>query len=180
MFNLRTLLATGLICAAVSGSASAQAGGQRVSLAGVLASSTTIAGRMQGSASPLANLTIRGGAMVTPRGAGLAGVDFDLPSFSFGNGWHGRLDADVIFTANFGGINTAVPVTVDQIYVSPNAAGEHNIYWGGGLGAVLGGRAVFDGKLILGVDLTKKLGAEVNVHFTERDTLVCLVGRLHL
>jgi hypothetical protein len=32
----------------------------------------------------------------------------------------------------------------------------------------------------VGTELTHKIGAEVNVHFTERDTLVCVLARFHL
>jgi hypothetical protein len=132
------------------------------------------------SSSPTANLSLRGGAMVTPRGAGLAGVDFMIPSLSVGSDWQGRIDADVIFKANFGGINTIVPVTVDLIHTDPNGVSGHSIYYGGGLGAVLGGKALFDGKLIIGAQVTQKVSAELNVHFTEHDTLLTLMARLHL
>jgi hypothetical protein len=183
MFNLptlRALLVAGVFCATTAGAACAQntAAAQRTSLAALL-TSNSIGRRMQANASPIQNLSLRGGVMFSPRGAGVAGLDFDLPTLSLGNGWHGRLDADVIFKANLGGINTAVPVTFDQLYYSPNAAGGHNVYYGGGVGVVLGGDAVFDGKLVLGTELTSKVGAELNVHFTEEDTLVCILGRLH-
>jgi hypothetical protein len=181
MSYLRTLLFAGSFCAALAGSASAQSTGtvERVSLARLI-TSNSISRPMQASASPLQNLTVRGGVMFSPRGAGVAGVDFDLPSVSLGSGWRGRLDADVIFKANLGGINTAVPVTINQIHVSPNAAGEHNVYYGGGVGAILGGHATFDGKLILGTDLSNKLSVEVNAHFTEGDTLLMALARFHL
>lgn len=180
MFHLRTLLAAGALSAVVAGSASAQDSSTRHYPLASLITSNSIGRRMQAGASPLQNLSIRGGLMVTPRGAGVAGVDFDVPTLSLGNGWHGRIDADVVFKANFGGINTAILTTFDQLYYSPNAAGGHNVYYGGGVGAVLGGHAVFDGKIVLGTELTSKIGAEVNVHFTERDTLVCILARFHL
>ena len=126
------------------------------------------------------SLSIRGGAMVTPRGAGLAGVDFSLPSVTVGNGWTGRVDADVIFKANFGGINTIIPATFDLIQTQPSGPGGKAIYYGGGIGAVLGGNTVFDGKLVLGINLAQKVDFELNVHFTERDTLLTLMGRFHL
>jgi hypothetical protein len=181
MSRLRSLLVAGLLTMAVASTASAQGAGssERLSLAGLL-TANGIGHRMQATPSPIQNLSLRGGAMVSPRGAGLAGIDFDVPSLSIGNGWHGRIDADVIFKANFGGIDTAVAVNFDQLYYSPNAVSGHNVFYGGGLGVVLGGHAVFDGKLVLGTELSRKLGAEVNVHFTERDTLVCLLARLHL
>lgn len=180
MSHIRTLLAAGALCAAIAGSAIAQeTTARQIPLAGLVASSG-IGGRMQAGVSPLANMSIRGGAMVTPRGAGLAGIDFDVPSVSLNNGMRGRIDADVLFKANFHGINTAIPITFDQISYTPGAPGGHTIYYGAGVGAVLGGHATFDGKLIFGTELAKKFGAEVNVHFTEHDTLLCLLARIHL
>jgi hypothetical protein len=125
-------------------------------------------------------LSIRGGAMVTPRGAGLAGVDFSLPSVTVGTGWQGRVDADVIFKANFGGLNTVIPATFDLIQTQPNGAGGKAVYYGGGIGAILGGNTVFDAKLVLGANLTQKFDFELNVHFNEHDTLLTLMGRFHL
>ena len=134
------------------------------------------------SASPATYIALRGGAMVSPRGAGLVGADFSLPNSNVGNGaWHVRIDADAIIKANFGGVNTAIPVTVDLLSYAPSGGPSgHNIYYGGGLGAVFGGRSVFDGKLVLGTELTSKIGAELNVHFTEHDTLLTLLARLHM
>ena len=179
MLSIRTLFVVS--CLGISSACFAQGSDTTLhtSLAGLI-SGAAITRRMQATPSPIQNFSIRGGYMASPRGAGIAGVDFDTPTLSLGNGWHGRIDADVIFKANFGGINTAVVATFDQLYYSPNAAGGHNVFYGGGVGAVLGGHAVFDGKLVLGTELNKKLGAEVNVHFTERDTLVCLLARFHL
>jgi hypothetical protein len=181
MSHIRTLLVAGAFCAAIAGSASAQTSGtaDRVSLAALI-TSRSIGRNMQAAASPVQNMSVRGGVMFSPRGAGVAGVDFDLPSVSLGNGWRGRVDADVIFKANLGGINTAIPVTFNQIYISPNAAGDRNIYYGAGVGAILGGSAVFDGKLILGTDVTQKVSAELNAHFTENDTLLMILARFHL
>lgn len=138
-------------------------------------------GQVPATVNPLTYVSLHGGAMLTPRGAGLVGADVSLPGlFSVGSGWHTRIDADVVFKANLGGFDTIIPVTVDQVYYSPNAAGGHNVYYGGGVGAVLGGNTVFDGKLILGTEVTNKIGGEVNIHFTQRDTLVMLLARLHL
>ena len=181
MSYLRTLLVAGVFTGILASSSSAQSPrtAERISL-GALLTSRSITRNMQETASPLQNMSIRGGVMFTPRGAGVAGVDFDLPSLSLGSGWRGRVDADVIFKANLGGINTAVPITFNQIYVTPNAAGDRNIYYGAGVGAILGGDAQFTGKLILGVGLTQKVSAELNAHFTDDDTLILIVGRLHL
>jgi len=130
---------------------------------------------------PLSNLALRGGAMVSPRGAGLVGLDFTLPSIvGIGTGAHTRIDADVIFKANFGGVNTIIPVTIDQLYSAPASVTGRTVYYGGGLGAILSGPAKFDGKLVLGMDLVKSLGAELNVHFTEHDTLLTILARFHM
>jgi hypothetical protein len=151
------------------------------SLANVVLSSAAV-GQMpevvQGS--PLALLSFHAGAMLSPRGGGLVGLDASMPSLSLGYGMKGRLDADVIFKANLGGIDTIVPVTFDQIFYSPSVAGGKKMYVGGGLGAILSGPAVFDGKLILGTEVSRNLGAELNFHFNKYDTLVTLFARLHM
>lgn len=123
------------------------------------------------------NIALRGGAMFSPRGAGLAGLDFDLPQLSLMPNWSGRVDADVIFKANFSGLRTVVPVTLNQIYTSPNVAGR-SFYFGGGAGALLGGKAKLDIKALAGVGLTRNMDIEVNAHFLERDTLVTALVRL--
>ncbi len=130
---------------------------------------------------PFSNIGLRGGAMVSPRGAGLVGLDYTIPNIvGLGTGAHTRIDADVIFKANLGGVNTIIPITVDQLYTSPASVTGRTVYYGGGIGAVLSGPAKFDGKLVLGMDLVKSLGAEVNVHFTERDTLLTILARFHM
>jgi hypothetical protein len=126
------------------------------------------------------SISLRGGAMVTPRGAALVGVDFSLHDVNFSGGWHGRIDADFIIKANFHGSNTAVPVTFDVLHYEAGKGGSQNVYYGGGLGIMFGDGSVFDGKLVLGTELTSKLGAELNVHFNDRDTLLTLLARLHL
>ena len=131
-------------------------------------------------AGPFSNLSIHAGAMVRPRGAALAGVDVDVTSLSLGNGFHGRLDADAIIKANFGGVNTIFPVTFDQLYYGPNVVGGHNLYYGGGAGAVFGGGTTLDLKLVLGSEITHKFGGEVNVHFNHHNTIVTLFTRIHL
>lgn len=191
MLKLRTLLSTlsvtafGIFClaplAANAQSTTANAVKEFTPLARFV-SSTAVnrTARYQDPANPFSNFSFHLGGMVSPRGAALVGGDVDIVSLSLGNGWHGRLDADAIIKANLGGVDTIVPVTFDQVYYSPNAAGGHNVYYGGGLGAVFGGGTTFDGKLILGTELTNRIGAEVNLHFTEHDTLVTLFARIHL
>lgn len=129
---------------------------------------------------PVTYLAFRAGAMVTPRGPALVGLDASFPRLSIGRGWHGRLDVDVIIKANFAGTDTVVPITFDQIYYR-NTTGNNDVYGGFGLGAILGaGDALFDGKLILGTTLGRRFSAEVNINFTDNDTLVMLLGRARL
>ena len=125
-------------------------------------------------------LGLRAGAMVSPRGALLVGADIGMPTLSLLQGFQGRVDVDVITKANFGGINTIVPLTISQIMYAPNPTGANTVYYGAGLGAIISSDTVFDGKLILGMDLTRNLGAEANLHFTEHDTLFTLFARLKL
>src|SRR5437763_1057100 len=62
------------------------------------------------AASNPTTVSLRGGGMISPRGAALIGIDVAMPNVSIpGTGWHGRFDVDAIITANFGGSNTVVP-----------------------------------------------------------------------
>lgn len=169
-----------LLACLVGGAAGAQTQAP-TKLGPILAASSSTSSsilQLPAAANPATYISLRGGAMVSPRGAGLVGVDFSLPEVGLPNGWHGRVDADVIFKANLGGVDTLVPVTADLLSFRPGVPGA-NFYYGGGIGAVLGGKSHFDGKLVVGTELAHKLGAEVNVHFTN-DTLVTLLIRLHL
>lgn len=146
----------------------------------VFLSGLPVTGVQDGGANPFTSFAFRGGAMVSPRGAGLAGLDASLPSFGLGNGWSGRLDADVIFKANFAGINTIVPVTINQVYYSnPTATGQVG-YIGGGAGFIFGGKTRFTGKLLVGFEFSRRLGAEANVFLNSEDTIVSVLGRLKL
>lgn len=140
-------------------------GGQMGSQNGPLGASTAV--------------SLRGGAMLAPRSAGLAGVDIAVPSVSLLEGWEGRLDADVIFKANFAEINTIVPVTLNQVHYMADVSGR-SLYFGAGAGALLGGKAKLIGKGVLGVELNPRLGVEGNIIFTNDKTMVLVVGRLHL
>lgn len=151
-----------------------------IQLARFVNSSYAAGGARRSQSSAFSNASLRGGAMLSPRGAALVGLDLAIPSLTLASNWHARLDGDVIIKANFGGIDTIVPVTVDLLTYSEGGMGLRDVYFGGGLGAVLGGPAKFDGKLVLGTDLSNRLGAELNVHFTERDTLVTVLARIHM
>lgn len=176
MLNARTLLLAALASATCAGAFGQNDGTRTIRLARFMAPPATARRAAAPAGSDTVYLTLRGGAMVSPRGAGLAGVDFSLPSITLGTDWHGRVDADVIFKANLGGVNTIIPATFDLLHYDPT----HRVYFGGGAGAVFGGNTRLDAKLILGTELVSKLGAEVNLHFTERNTLVTILARIHL
>ena len=171
MFNARLLLIAILLLAAIPGAATGQRDSVRLAR---FVNESAVRAPGVGPASVI--MALRGGGMVSPRGAGLVGVDFSLPAITLGTNWHGRVDADVIFKANLGGVNTIIPATFDLLSYDPT----HRVYFGGGAGAVFGGNTRFDGKLVLGAELVSKLGAEVNLHLTERDTLVTVLARLHM
>jgi hypothetical protein len=173
-----------LILAVIGANAQTERSGSRLSLTTlqntVFLSGLPVTAAQDGGSSPFSSFAFRGGAMVSPRGAGLAGLDASLPSFSFGSGWTGRLDADVIFKANFAGINTVVPVTINQLYYSnPSATGQVG-YIGGGVGFIFGGKTRFTGKLLVGFEFNRRLGAEANVFLNSEDTIVSVLGRLKL
>ncbi|MEP6755639.1 MAG: hypothetical protein ABJA67_09075 [Chthonomonadales bacterium] len=174
MLNVRTLLCATALSIAAIGASSAET--TPLTLTGLAKFNNIKAAQ----AAPMVPFTVHAGAMVTPRGALLAGGDIDLPSVTLGKGFTGRLDVDAIFKANFGGVNTLTLVTIDQISSTTDGISGHNVYYGGGLGAVFGGGTKFDGKLILGTELTKRFSAEVNVHFSSSKTLVCLLTRIHI
>jgi hypothetical protein len=77
-------------------------------------------------------LHLRLGAMLSPRTKFDGGIDVTLgrgilPSSTT------RIDADAILSANFSGISTLVPITLDQIY-SKGLIGGNRIYFGAGVG----------------------------------------------
>ena len=186
MFNARTLSLSALLCVAALNVAAAE--NTTISLSSMVANGTSKAiqtgnagvNRAAQAGGSMVPFTVHAGAMVTPRGAGLAGGDIDIPSVSLLKGFTGRLDADVIFKANFGGVNTITIVTLDQISTTQNGLQGHNVYYGGGVGAIFGGGNKFDGKLILGSQITNKVSTEVNVHFSTSKTLVSLLARIHI
>lgn len=176
MFRIQTFMIAGLLAAAIG---SAQA--DRVPLGFLTAPQIAVAQPPEPTTvEPVTYISLHGGVMLTPNVGGLVGVDASIPGLNLGNGWHSRIDADVIFNAGFGGIDTIVPVTFDQLYYSPNGASGHNVYYGVGLGAILSGPVSFDGKLILGTEISRNFGAEVNLHLNRHDPLLTLFARLHM
>jgi hypothetical protein len=109
-------------------------------------------------------ISLRLGAQISPRTKFVGGVDVTLSGFRIIPGLQTRIDADAIVSANFKGISTLIPVTIDQVYSKGLVAGKR-IYLGGGIGAYIGEVTRFGGKVFAGADLTSRLGAEVDLHF---------------
>jgi hypothetical protein len=183
MGNLRSLLLTGALALLIHNSAHAQSTLSPRPAVGFGTSNflkTLVTQPEPTTVDPTTYLALRAGALVSPRVAGLIGIDATLPRFSIAPGWKGRLDVDVIISASLINTNTAVPVTINQIYYQPQT-GKTDVYAGFGIGAIFGGDANFTGKLILGANFTSRFSGEVNVHFTDREkTLVLLLGRFRL
>lgn len=116
-----------------------------------------------GSLSPFP-IALRLGAMVSPRTKFAGGIDITFPRIGIGPGWETRADADAIVSANLGGVSTLVPLTIDEIY-SKGLIGGNRIYLGGGIGPYIGSQTRFGGKVFVGADFARHLGAEVGVHF---------------
>jgi hypothetical protein len=109
-------------------------------------------------------ISLRLGVQISPRTKFVGGVDVTLSGFHIIPGLQTRIDADAIVSANFKGISTLIPVTIDQVYSKGLVAGKR-IYLGGGVGAYIGEVTRFGGKVFAGADLTSRLGAEVDLHF---------------
>ncbi len=125
-------------------------------------------------------IALRLGANVSPRTRFAAGVDVLLPRLPLLPGFQSRIDLDAIFSVNFGGVSTIVPLTFDQIY-SHGLAGGIRVYGGGGIGPYFGDVTRFGGKLLVGADFTSRLGAEADVHFSGAgDALVTVQLRVGL
>lgn len=184
MANARALLMVASLAVTIAGPAVGQSLSndhslhlQTMTITGTALGSQAVS---QASYTPPVYLSLRGGAMLSPRGAALVGLDASVPQISMLNGMRGRLDADVIIKANFAGVNTIVPVTLDQISYVNNPTGIAKTYYGFGVGAIMGGKTRFDGKLILGTEITSHLGAELNIHLNSEDTLCVVAARLHI
>ena len=124
-------------------------------------------------------LHLRLGALLSPRTKFDGGIDVTLgrgilPSSTT------RIDADVIASANFRGISTLVPITLDQIY-SKGLLGGNRLYFGAGIGPYIADRTRLGGKLFVGADLAVRIGVEGAVHFSGTgDPLLTLQARIGL
>ena len=125
-------------------------------------------------------VSLRLGALLSPRTKFDAGIDASIPGLHLLPNFNTRVDLDVIFSANLGGVTTLVPVTFDQIY-SKGLVGGTRVFAGAGIGPYFGDKTRFGGKLLFGADVTSRIGAEVDVHFAGvGDPLVSLVARIGL
>jgi len=167
--------------AAIVGALTVLLGGTGVATAAerVLVAKGGASYRQMGALGQPPSVSLRGGAMFAPNSAGVAGLDIAMPGLAFFDGWEGRLDADVIFTAKFADVKTVVPVSFSQVNYSRDVSGRA-LYVGAGAGAVLGGDTKLMAKGIVGIELHPRLGVEGNVLFTKERTMFLVVGRLHL
>ena len=123
-------------------------------------------------------LHLRLGAMVSPRTKFIGGIDFTTKGLA--KNLSTRIDAEAIVSANFGGVDTLFPVTVDQVY-SKGLVGGTQIYGGVGIGPYFGNVTRFGGKLFVGGDFGRRIGGEVGLHFAGYgDALVTAQVRLRL
>jgi hypothetical protein len=125
-------------------------------------------------------ISLRLGAQISPRTKFVGGVDVTLSGFHILPGLQTRIDGEAIVSANFHGISTLIPVTINQVYSKGLVAGKR-IYLGGGIGAYIGEVTHFGGKVFAGADFTSRLGGEVDLHFPGiGDTLVTAQIRIGL
>jgi hypothetical protein len=123
---------------------------------------------------------LRLGAMVSPSTKADVGIDVTLPHLGIGANWDARFDADFIIASNFDGASLLVPLTFDEIYTHMLPGGAP-IYFGGGIGAYIGNTTHFGGKVLVGAGLSRKLAAELGVHWPGfGETLVTLQLRIGL
>ncbi|HZO90616.1 MAG TPA: hypothetical protein VFB38_19970 [Chthonomonadaceae bacterium] len=130
-------------------------------------------------------LSIRLGAVVSPRTKFTGGVDYMLPaSVSIGQYWHTRLDAEAIASFNFGGISTLFPITINELYsrgITAGPVGGVRFYGGAGIGAYIGEVTRFGGKVFIGGDISDRLGVEMDLHFPGfGDPLLAILARFRL
>lgn len=124
-------------------------------------------------------LHLRLGAMLSPRTKFIGGIDATLGRGLFPNS-KTRVDVDAIVSANFHGISTLVPITLDQIY-SKGLLGGNRLYFGAGIGPYISEKTRFGGKLFIGADLAVRVGVEGAVHFAgDGDPLLTVQARVGL
>jgi hypothetical protein len=107
---------------------------------------------------------LRLGALASPRWKAAVGADVTFNSFHLIPGLQTRIDGETIISANFGGVSTLVPLTLDQI-LSHGLVSNSRVYIGAGIGPYVGNVTRFGAKAFVGADVSSHLGAEVGVHF---------------
>ncbi len=134
-------------------------------------------GQVGRAVTPGVYMAIRLGAMVSPRVKFVGGLDATFPRLTLIPGLTTRVDLDAVVSANFGGITTIVPLTLDQVYSRGLASGTR-VFVGAGIGPYFGEVTRFGGKLFVGANFTRRLGAEVDVDFSgSGDPLLVLLAR---
>lgn len=122
---------------------------------------------------------LRVGALLTPRQKFDVGVDATIPGLHILPSLSTRIDADAILSANFGGVSSLFPLTIDQIYTK-RLVGGTSVYLGGGVGPYFGGTTRFGGKVVAGV-MFNGYGLEGALHFSgQGDSLLTLQARFGL
>jgi len=124
---------------------------------------------------------IRLGAMLSPRIKFVGGADLTLPSLGIGRNWVGRVDAEAIVSANFGGNSTVIPLTFDEVYFSPNREASFRPYFGFGFGPYFASTTRFGGKIFVGARFSQRISGEASLHFSGAgDPLFVLQARTSL
>ena len=125
-------------------------------------------------------ISLRLGAMVSPRIAFNGGIDVRFPQLHLGSGLTARADFNAIVAANFGGVNSIFDLTFGAVYGFGIATGQR-VYVGAGVGPYFADQVRFGGRLILGVNATSRIGGELNLHFAGiGNPLLTLQVRLRL
>ncbi|MCW3098840.1 MAG: hypothetical protein JWL77_4458 [Chthonomonadaceae bacterium] len=124
---------------------------------------------------------IRLGAMLSPRIKFVGGADLTIPSLGIGQNWVGRIDAEAIVSANFGGNSTVVPLTFDEVYFSPSKTSGLRPYAGLGVGPYFASTTRFGGKFFVGARFSQRISGEASLHFSGAgDPLLVLQARTSL
>jgi hypothetical protein len=110
------------------------------------------------------SVDLRLGVSVSPRVKFVGGIDARIPGLSLGRGFTTRADFDAVVAANFGGVSTLFPLTIDELYHA-DIPGVHGLYGGLGVGPMFGEVTRFGGKIIIGGTITPRLRLEGNVLF---------------
>jgi hypothetical protein len=128
---------------------------------------------------PGGNFALHAGLMFLPRGAVDVGADVSVPSWTIGDGWVPRFDANFLIGADVEGDEDALSLTGNVVKMFPALVYDRDVYFGGGVGWLLtsGG---FQAKLILGTPITDRFDIEANTHFVEGTVIWTILARARL